>query len=308
LAGFCLQSIQLTIFFRVDADKSDGVPTHQASFMKRIFIFILFACLTTTHSFQGDESSSQSKMVPPVDSDKSMDRSTFQAEYDRVWQTLDELLVEYGFKFKIREKPLGKIETGFVIFSHNSHFSKISNGFKAFVIPPKGMMKKWEDGKIKIYAEVHRVSDESTQLMLRPEIYGFSSTFLDDSSISGEWRLCQSNGKLEFEMFNEIATRLQKKSMMENSGESGKEPTKEVSATASTTVAGETSTVLVDSAPEGAEILLNNQLVGMTPSRLILKPGKYQVILQKSRYKKYIRQFVVIQGSDLTISVELKEN
>ena len=74
-------------------------------------------------------------------------------------------------------------------------------------------MKKWEDGKMKIYAEVHRVSDESTQLMLRPEIYGFSSTFLDDSSISGEWRLCQSNGKFEFEVFNEIATRLQKKSM-----------------------------------------------------------------------------------------------
>ncbi len=247
-------------------------------------------------------------MVPPVDSDKSMDRSTFQADYDQVWQSLDDLLVEYGFKFKIREKSLGKIETGYVIFSHNRHFSKVSSGFKAFVIPPRGMMKKWEDGKMKIYAEVHRVSEESTQLMLRPEIYGFSSTFFDDSSISGEWRLCQSNGKFEFEVFNEIATRLQKKSMLGNSGESATKPTEEVSEAAATTAAGETSNVLVDSAPEGAEILLNNQLVGMTPSRLTLKPGKYQVILRKSRYKKYIRQFVVIQGSDLTISVELKEN
>jgi len=276
--------------------------------MKRISIVILFACLITPSLVWGDESSPQSKMVPPVDSDKSMDRSTFQADYDQVWQTLDELLVEYGFKFKIREKSLGKIETGYVIFSHNRHFSKVSSGFKAFVIPPRGMMKKWEDGKMKIYAEVHRVSDESTQLMLRPEIYGFSSTFLDDSSFAGEWRLCQSNGKFEFEVFNEIATRFQKQLVSGNSGESATKPTQEVSETAATTAAGETSTVLVDSAPEGAEILLNNQLVGMTPSRLTLKPGKYQVILRKSRYKKYIRQFVVIQGSDLTISVELKEN
>ena len=247
-------------------------------------------------------------MIPPVDSDKSMDRSTFQANYDQVWQTLNELLVEYGFKFKIREKTLGKLETGFVIFSHNPHFSKVSNGFKAFVIPPKAMMKKWEDGKIKIYAEVHRVSEESTQLMLRPEIFGFASTVFDDSSLSGEWRLCQSNGKFEFEMFNEIATRLQKKSMLENSGESATKLSNEMPENASTTAAGETSNILVDSAPEGAEIFLNSQLVGMTPSRLSLKPGKYQVILRKSRYKRYIRQFVVIQGSDLTISVELKEN
>ena len=275
--------------------------------MKRTFIVILFAWLIAASSNWGDQSSSQNKIVPPVDTDKSMDRSAFQADYDQVWQTLFDLLTEYGFKFQARDKSRGRIETGYVIFSLNPHFSKVSNGFRAFVIPPRALLKKWDDGKMKIYAEVHRISEESTQVLLRPEIYGFASAFLDDSSVTGEWRLCQSNGKFEFELFNEIATRLQKKSMLADPGESAVKPTEEGSEASSTTAVRETSDVLVSSVPEGAEILLNNQLVGMTPSRLALKPGKYQVILRKRRYKKFIRQVVVIQGSDLTISTELKE-
>ena len=84
----------------------------QSSFMKRIFIVILFGLAHRPFCVWGDESSSQSKIVPPVDTDKSMDRSTFQADYDQVWQTLDDLLTEYGFKFKIETNPSGRLETG----------------------------------------------------------------------------------------------------------------------------------------------------------------------------------------------------
>ena len=276
--------------------------------MKRNFIIIFFGWLIAASLFSGDEGSSKNKIVRPVDTDKSIDSSTFQADYDQVWQTLFDLLKEYGFEFQFKDKSLGRLETGYVIFSRNPHFSKISNGFRTFAKPPRALLKKWVDGKMKIFAEVHRVSDSSAQIILRPDIYGFASTLMDDSSVTGEWKQCQSNGKFEFEVFNEVATRLQKKSMTLTTGQSATKSAEEDSEAAPTPGLGDNSNVFVNSVPEGAEILLNNQLVGMTPSRLVLKAGKYQVILRKDGYKKFFRQLVITQRSDLTVSVELKEN
>ena len=276
--------------------------------MKKTFVAILLGWLIAASSIWAEQSPSQSKITPPVDTDMSIDRSAFQADFEQVWQTLLDLLTEYGFKFQIRDKSQGRLETDYVVFSRSPHFSKISTGIKTFAKPPRTFLKKWDDGKMKVFAAVTKTSNGSTQIFLRPELYGFASTRSDDSSVTGDWRQCQSNGKFEFEVFNEIATRLQKKSMPLDHEESTAKPSEEASEAPSTAAVGETSNVLINSVPEGAEILLNNELIGMTPSRLILKPGKYQVILRKSRYKKYIRQFVVIQGSDLTISVELKEN
>jgi len=276
--------------------------------MKRTFVVILFGWLIASSALWGDDSSSQSRIVPPVDTDKSIDRQTFQADFDEVWQNLLNLLTEFGFRFQTRDKSLGHLETNYVTFSLSPYFSKIGNGVRTFAKPPRAFLKKWDDGKMKIVAQVTRGSDGLIQVVLRPDIYGFASTLTDDSSVTGEWRQCPSNGKFEFEVFNEIATRLQNKSIPVNPGEATAKPPEEASEPPSTSATGETSNVLVSSAPEGAEILLNNELVGMTPSRLVLKAGRYQVILHKNGYKKFIRQIVVKQGSDLTFSAELKEN
>ena len=293
----------------LEADKSvGGVFAIYLSFMKRIFIFILTNCVFAAVLICGDETPSQRKIIPPVDTDKSIDRSTFHADYDRVWQTLVDLLTEYGFMFQIRDKSQGHVDTNYVVFSRSPHFSRISNGVKTFAKPPRAFLKKWDDGKMKVFAEVTRAADGSTQIFLRPEIYGFASTLVDDSSVTGEWRQCQSNGKFEFEVFNEIATRLQKKSIPLTLEESPAKAKEELSEAPSTIGVVENSNVLVNSVPEGAEILVNNELVGMTPSRVVLKAGKYQVIIRKNGYKKFIRQITVKQGSDLTFSAELKED
>jgi len=276
--------------------------------MKRTLIIIFSSLLITTSFLRSDEGDSKNKIVRPVDTDKSMDRSVFQANYGQVWQSLVDLLSEYGFKFQSKDKSLGRFETNYVIFSRNPHFSMISTGFKAFAKPPRAFMRKWVDGRMKVHAEVQRVSGTSTQVILRPDIYGYASTFMDDSSVSGEWRQCQSNGKFEFEIFNEIATRLPKNSATTTSLQPAEKEEEAVSETTLGYDAGGSSNVLVSSVPEGAEILLNSQFVGMTPSRLSLKPGKYQVILRKDGYKKFFRNIVVIHGSDLIISTELKGN
>ena len=276
--------------------------------MNRTVLVILFGCFIGITCIQGEDTPSKNTMVRPVDTDKSGDRSTFQADYGNVWQTLLELLTQYGFKFQVRDKAEGRIETDYVIFSRSPHFSTISNGFRAFATPPRALLKKWDDGKMKVFAEVKKVSDGSTQVYLRPDIYGFAATVTDDSSVTGEWRQCLSNRKFEFEVFNEIATRLQKKSGTETPADSDSKPAEDGSEAASPSVVGEKSNILVSSVPDGAEILLNNQLVGMTPSRLVLKAGKYQVIIRKEGYKKFFRQIIVIQGSDLTFSAELKQN
>ncbi|MFN8007960.1 MAG: PEGA domain-containing protein [Terriglobia bacterium] len=276
--------------------------------MKPAVIAIVMGCLLTTPMLLGEDSSSKNTMVRPVDSDHSVDHASFQGDFGRIWQTLVDLISEYGFKFQVRNKATGRIETDFVVFSKNPHFSSINGSFRAYANPPKTMFKKWEDGKIKVVASIKKLPDDLTEVTVRPEIYGFVSSRVDDSSVTGEWRPCLSNGKFEFEVFNEMATRLKKVVVEEASPDSVPKSPEESSDANPPATPNDKSNVLVNSVPEGAEILLNNQLVGMTPSRLLVKPGKYQVILRKEGYRKFFRQIIIMQGSDLTISAELKQN
>ena len=101
-----------------------------------------------------------------------------------------------------------------MIFSRHPEFSKLSNGVKSLAKTPRVFLKKWLDGRIKIFAEVRRLSQNSTEVVLRPDIYGFVSTLTDDTGVTGEWRQCTSNGNFEFELFNELATGLRKEGSM----------------------------------------------------------------------------------------------
>ena len=58
------------------------------------------------------------------------------------------------------------------------------------------------------------MSQNSSEVVLRPDIYGFAQALSDDSGVTGEWRQCTSNGKFEFELFNELATGLRKEGSM----------------------------------------------------------------------------------------------
>ena len=65
--------------------------------------------------------------------------------------------------------------------------------------------------------------------------------------------------------------------------------------------------MVLSSVPEGAEILLDNVLVGMTPSRLTIGAGPHRVIFRKSGFKDYERQFNALKDSDLTVSAEMEK-
>ncbi len=251
------------------------------------------------------------KMSPPVDTERSFDRANFLAGYDQVWDVTFKLLSGYGFEFATKDKNLGRMETGYVILSRNPRFSKLTNGFKTYAAPPRLFLRKWQDGKIRISAHVKKLDPSNTQVTFHPEIYGFAAVLSDDSGVTGEWRPCQSNGKFEFELLNEIATELRKG----NTATSITSVTSEVPSAGSSVEAKEpqsiesstSSTLVFDSVPPGAEIFLNNQLVGMTPSRLSVAPGKYKVLFKKKGFKIYQRDFVVMETSDLTISTELEK-
>ena len=251
------------------------------------------------------------KIARPVDSEKSFDRSTFQADEHRVWTLLLKILTNHGFDFLIKDKNLGRVETNYIIFSRHPEFSKLSNGVKSLAKTPRLFLKKWLDGRIKIFAEVRRLSQNSTEVVLRPDIYGFAQTLTDDSGVSGEWRQCTSNGKFEFELFNELATGLRKEGSMNPPEVTQAQPKPEAAATAPVTDASVSrqgsSNLVLSSAPEGAEILLDNVLVGMTPSRLTIAAGPHRVIFRKRGFKDYVRQFIALKDSDLTVSAEMEK-
>ena len=66
------------------------------------------------------------------------------------------------------------------------------------------------------------------------------------------------------------------------------------------------SSLVLSSVPEGAEILLDDVLVGMTPSRLTIAAGPHRVIFRKPGFKDYERQFTALKDSDLTVSAEME--
>jgi hypothetical protein len=66
--------------------------------------------------------------------------------------------------------------------------------------------------------------------------------------------------------------------------------------------------VIVQSDPTGAEIYLDDQFVGSTPSTLLLSPGKHAFRLHASGRADWTRQLNVLSGSELTLSATLDKN
>lgn len=273
-----------------------------------IILNILFVTSCSAKLAFGQESG---KIARPVDTEKSFERSTFQADQHQVYDLLFRILTNRGFEFLIKDKNLGRIETNYVIFSRHPEFSKLSNGVKSLAKTPRVFLKKWLDGRIKIFAEVRRLSQNSTEVVLRPDIYGFVSTLTDDTGVTGEWRQCTSNGKFEFELFNELATGLRKEGSM-NPPEVTEIPRKPVTNPAVHALDNSSnrqgsSNLFVSSVPEGAEILLDNVLVGMTPARLTIPAGSHRVDFRKPGFKDYQREFTALKDSDLTVSAEMEK-
>jgi hypothetical protein len=268
-------------------------------------IKVMVTTLTVGIALTGGGMSNAKEMIPPVGGNHSFDRTTFQADYDRVWQVVSNLLSEYRFEFVHKDRNTGKIETGYLIFSKNPRFSKLANGAKSYGNPPKAFLKKWSDARIKLFAQLNRLSDGATQLILRPDLQGFAATRGDDTGVTGEWRQCQSNGKFEFELFNEVATELRKPQADGNSHPTASGSEVEPAAKPSPKDETGNSDVIFQSIPEGAEIYLNDKLIGMTPTRLSLSPGEYRVAFRKAGYKEYRREFALFPRSDVTVVTEM---
>jgi hypothetical protein len=66
--------------------------------------------------------------------------------------------------------------------------------------------------------------------------------------------------------------------------------------------------VTVQSDPAGAEIYLDEQFVGSTPSILPVAPGKHAFRLHAAGRADWSRQLNVLSGSDLTLAATLEKN
>jgi hypothetical protein len=66
--------------------------------------------------------------------------------------------------------------------------------------------------------------------------------------------------------------------------------------------------IAVQSDPTGAEIYLDEQLVGSTPSILMVAPGKHAFRLHAAGRADWARQVNVLTGSDITLAATLDKN
>lgn len=66
-----------------------------------------------------------------------------------------------------------------------------------------------------------------------------------------------------------------------------------------------TAGVKISSDPSGAEVYVDGNLVGSTPSSLQLVPGIHAIIVKSSGYQEWRRDLNVLPGSDLTLNAAL---
>src|SRR5262245_18244650 len=142
-------------------------------FMRSVFKpTVLMALLLVTGALaQPELAQEKDKIALPVDSEKSFERSTFPSDEHQVWTLLVRILTDHGFEFLIKDKSLGRIETSYIVFSRHREFSKLSNGVKSLAQPPRLFLRKRTDGMIKVLAQVRSLSQNSTEVVLRPDIF-----------------------------------------------------------------------------------------------------------------------------------------
>jgi hypothetical protein len=70
----------------------------------------------------------------------------------------------------------------------------------------------------------------------------------------------------------------------------------------------ESTTVTVNSTPDGADVTVDGTFVGSTPSTLRLAPGDHSVSVEKSGFKPWQRKVTLTAGSSPTISATLEKD
>lgn len=72
--------------------------------------------------------------------------------------------------------------------------------------------------------------------------------------------------------------------------------------------ASDSTGVSVKSNPEGAEIEVDGQFVGSTPSAIQLKAGEHKITLKKTGFASWERTITVAAGSSITVDATLEKN
>jgi hypothetical protein len=70
----------------------------------------------------------------------------------------------------------------------------------------------------------------------------------------------------------------------------------------------QSTTVMINSTPDGADVTVDGTFVGSTPSTLRLSPGDHGVSVEKSGFKPWQRKVNLIAGSSPTISATLEKD
>jgi hypothetical protein len=65
--------------------------------------------------------------------------------------------------------------------------------------------------------------------------------------------------------------------------------------------------VKIESEPQGAQITLDGNFVGTTPSKFELPPGNYTITFQKVGYKELEKKLLVLGGSEISFKVDLEK-
>lgn len=69
----------------------------------------------------------------------------------------------------------------------------------------------------------------------------------------------------------------------------------------------ETANLQVKSLPEGAEITVNGDFVGSTPSTFILKAGEHTIVIKKSGFKTWEKSVRLLAASSITLDASLEK-
>ncbi|MBN2314459.1 MAG: hypothetical protein JXM79_11055 [Sedimentisphaerales bacterium] len=130
----------------------------------------------------------------------------YEADYNAVWSALVETFSKNNYPIKAIEKESGIITTDYIAFPTPPVWG--TGTFDNMAVSPERYNAMWmpRSGRCTISAYASAVDPNQTKLRINTHIEAF-----DSSKFGGGWKICYSNGYLEYNILDDIRKRIPKK-------------------------------------------------------------------------------------------------
>jgi len=221
---------------------------------------------------------------------------TFATDFDTTWSACIQAIADLKFKIKSTDKSSGLIQVE-TEAAASDNLGDANEVIKTYTTKKVGSFSGWQAYTFDFNILLAKKDSNSTEVKINTSIEGYNGW-------SEKWEVLESNGTIEKEIFDTIQNKVN--ALIANKVISEK-PAQTTSSAQTPSDEESKGIVNLTSQPDKADIELNGNFVGQTPSTLKLKEGKYEIKISKEGYKEWIKNIQILKDSNISLEAVLEK-